>query len=477
MSNKTRRIYLAAAIFALVVGYYVYASLNQGKNPFSGQRGRNANIIKFDIPFERFAGAETIRRVRSTELAAEVQKVIEQNGLPADVFVDDTLIITNGNNKPAPNIAVTLHDLFHEYYDPNNPNDAMEKLWEASPVEVWDINEQTLGSVRETLVLLEPKRQTIRTMLEQDARFYYIFIYPESLKHGANTGVIVNTEASRYLSDYALLEEYAIAQALLKGNIDEAVSALAYIFRMAQLAAHIGNVGTRSDAALVRLRTFDVMQRVILDPHFDRARMVVLQKMLLEQYDHWTPEYVTWFGDRASGIAWYNRILMYGPEDALEEAALKELEKRSIAIDRTFSRGFMKYHEADEAFYLRSMQKVLDVSGKPFEKRLDILDQIYGELFKKEDTYDDQGIAMESFAANILLKDIDRLMRIFAKDKSALNRALVLMDASLGQDRTDRYRDPFTGEPYEIRRVDGLLTITTPTLPRPFRVPSFTEKE
>ena len=84
---------------------------------------------------------------------------------------------------------------------------------------------------------------------------------------------------------------------------------------------------------------------------------------------------------------------------------------------------------------------------------------------------------MEPFVAGIMLKDIERLMVIFAQDQSALDRALVAMLRSLGQSNTDRYRDPFTGEPYEVRKVQGLFSVSTAMLPRPFMVPIFTERE
>jgi len=475
MLRKMPRIYLAAVLFAIVVGFFVYSTRQRHKHLYSSgpREERSGGFFQFgttsklNIPISRFAGAEALRNAKSPELLTEIEKVIAQNGLPADVFVDDGVQTTN--------IAVTLHNQFQEY-DPQDPDDPLQKLWEASPIGEWDVNGQALDSVRATLTQFEPKRQIIRSMLEKTStRFYYIFIRPESLNARFDVGVTVNTEASKYLADYALLEEYAIAQALLDGDIDEAVDALAYIFRITQLASHLANAGTRSDAALVRLRTFDVMQRVILDPKFDRYHMIALRNILSEQHENWTSEYITWFGDRASGIALYHRVAMYGPDETLDNAALAELDRRGIK--NAFSQGFAKYREEDQTFYLRSMQQILDVSEEPLTRRLNVLNQIYGELSKMEGKHDDNGIAQEPFLAHLLLKDIDGLMQLFARDQSALNRALVLMHTSLGQSNTDSYRDPFTNEPYTIQKADGLLSITTPTLPHPFRVPSFSEKE
>jgi len=143
-------------------------------------------------------------------------------------------------------------------------------------------------------------------------------------------------------------------------------------------------------------------------------------------------------------------------------------------------RGFKKYREADETFYLRAMQKIMDVSNKPYVERLEVLNQINQELRERAGTFDMEGkdkIAKDYFVANILMKDVERLMQIFAQDRSALDRALVVILWSLGQSNTDNYRDPFTNNPYVVRKVQGLLSVSAENLPRPFRMPIFTDKE
>ena len=458
MLKKIPRKYWAAAIVAAIILFYTFSNV---------QSLRDYNEQRFGVPSSRFSGAETFRSARLPELVVEIERLVEQNGLPADVFVvDDIPQITN--------IAWLLDDLFHEYHlrDPSSqgPND-LQKLWAASPLDVWDVNKEILDSIADVLVPFNIKRRNVRTMLQQvrTTRFYYIFDHSEALGNIVRVGTPVNTEASKYLADYALLEEYAVAHALLEGNIEAALEALMYVFRIAQLAATLENVGTRADAALVRLRAFNVMQRVVLDPKFTREHMVFLRDMLVEQHVNWTSERAAWFGDRASGVSLYHRIIMDEPDIALEGEAIAWLVERGVW--HRFFRNFKRNHEADAAFYLRSMQKILDVSEKPFVDRQDVLEQIDGELFRREDT------AEEFFVANILLKDVEDLMRIFAKDQSALNRAIVAMLMSLGQGNTDRFRDPFTGDPYEVRRVDGLLSISAENLLHPFRVPIFVNRE
>jgi hypothetical protein len=478
MLNKIPRVYWAAAIIAAIIAFYVFSNLRRGNVRLS------KSDSKYGVPYNRFAGAELLRSTKSAELRTEIKKLIEQNGLPADVFVGLSSTVSNEEREKQQenNIALTLHSQFHEYYvpDPENPSQPLrsdlQKLWEASPVGAWDADKATLDKIRVTLAQLEPKRLILRkTLLQPQIRFDYVFVRPTSLKLNQYTGIIVDTGASKYLGDYALLEEYVIAQALLDGNIEAATGALACIFRIAYLASTLDNIGTRIDVAHVRLRAFDVMQRVVIDPKFEKKHLIALRNMLLDERNHWTPEYNTWFGDRASGIMLYHRIMIAGPDAALEPAEIEMLETRGIK--GTFARHFGKNWEADAVFYLQTMQKILDVSNLLFVQRLDVLNQIKKELSDKEDRYDDNGILIEPVAARVLLQDVEHFMRLFAQDQSALDRALVLMFRSLGQSGAEDYRDPFTDEPYTVRKVNGLFSVSTEDLPRPFHVPIFTDTE
>ena len=480
MPTNNSRVYLAVAILAAVFIIYIVSTLNRQHDGNRGTPLRFFGVNSFGIPFTRFAGAETLRNVSSKELIEELEHVIQQNGLPADVFYGLSSDVPQEERDELQdnNIAVTLHHYFGLYYErcPNDRNrplkDELELLWEASPVGVWDINQETLAQVHETLGYFEERRQSIRDELKQSAktRFHYVFNRPESMGSPSLREMIVNAGASKYLADYALLEEYAIAQALLDGDIKEAIDALAYIFRITYLASALQDIGARADVAHVRLRTFDVMQRVVLDPKLERQHLVMLRNMLAEQRQHWHPEHSAWFGDRANGLKYYHYIIL---NNALEPEDIASLKERGML--EAFTQGFRRYHELDMLFYLQAMQRIIDISRRPYIDRLDVLSQIGSELFAKQYTYDSTGIAMEPFVSGFRLHNVDNFMQLFAQDESALNRALLVMQHSLAQGGVDNFRDPFTDAPYEIRRVEGLLSVSATMLPRPFRVPSKSE--
>ena len=515
MSNKKSGIYLAVPILVIIIGFYVYSTRQHHKNLYTSGQKEDASVSRSgrsrfgsssklaDIPMSRFDHADTLRKAQSDELVAEVRKVLDQNGMFADVFAEEKDKNKRARNEET-NIAVTLHELFSDYYTlkeipPNTDEEDLQmllkqhwessdlyKLWEASPdaSNGWDINKQTLAKINTALgsaalAHLESIRQTLRRKLKASGtHFSYIFVYSDSYKSSRSVGTVMNTEASKYLGDYALLEEYAIARSLQEGKIDEAIETLDYIFRIAYLASILEVVGVRSDAAIVRLQAFEIMQRVILDPKFEKKHLIGLRDMLSQQYDNWTPEYLTWFGDRASGIAFYHRIMADGMENIFPQEDIARLENRwGSQWNDKFWRGFKKYGEADEVFYLRSMQKILDICDKPFAQRRNVLTQISADLRRSEDVHDADGMLEEYVVANILLKDVDRLMRLFVQDESALHRALTAMLISLGQTNTDKYCDPFTGKPFAVQKADGFVSIAAEPFPRPFRVPNFTNKE
>ena len=485
--QKIPRIYWAAAVIAVVVLFYVYSALSS----------RSPHSQRFDIPFSRFVGAEQLRTARSKELIAEIEKLIAQNGLPADVFEGLSTTSLDSNDRAwlqeqhQNNIAIVLHEHFRPYYESASPDtphiplrDDLQKLWDASPIGAWDIDELKIANVRPILNRFDEKRYDIRRKLENPKTvFYYIFergtvrSNPTGRRAASPAsvyrGTIVSTTPSKYLADYALLEEYAVALALLDGNIEEAIKALDYIFRIAYLASNLADVGARGDAVLVRLRAYDVLQRIILDSKLERRHLLDIRHMLTELYQHWVPENIAWFGDRAHGLMFYRRIIMYGPVDTLTQEGIDELERRGIRS--SFSRHFRTNHEADTVFYLQSMQKILDISQEPLANRMDVLDTIYTNLLQKQDSYDSKGVLLEPVVAGILLKDVYPLMRLFAQDQSALNRSLVAVLHSLGQRNTGGYRNPFTNEPYEIHQDNGMLAVNVDELPRPFRVPVFAD--
>ncbi|MDR1964177.1 MAG: hypothetical protein LBQ50_10395 [Planctomycetaceae bacterium] len=485
--------YLAGLILSAVVLFYVVSTIQRQyrfreREPQNDSSSILPKILKFGgekIPGEMFLGMETARFEKDHELIDEIKKIIAQKETPSEIF--------KNNVSDGINIATTLNHAFSA----ENPEE-LKILRDAAPKgNEWSLDKETLEKLGEILTRFEPKRLAIRQMLQQPKTcFYFIF------NQDRETGETIDVQAADYLEDYLLLEEYAIAQSLWDGNMEDALDSLVYVFRMAQLAAEVGIPAVRSSAALIRLRAVDVMQAIVLHPKFSKRYLAGLYEMIREQLENWTPDRTVWVADRASGLKTYHRILQSGLEAALTPGEIKELEERGrlVFIPRKqkkrpndsaasttntkeeeikelvlLKENFFETHVADEIFYLKSMQKVIDECKKPFYQRLAVLTDI------NNDVLDRMNKETEPIIAVLLLRGIVPLMRLYAQDRAGCETAFLAMSVSLEKpEPATLITNPFSAEKYKVNRIQDeknpnrqLVQVPSPDNRQPFRVPDY----
>jgi hypothetical protein len=495
---NTKSIYLAAVILFIVFTIYIVSAIQRQYRVHETRSDSlliSPKIVKFGsetISGELFRGMETARFEKDKELIAEIKKVIDQKGTPSEIFKNNL----SGNV----NIAVALNNAFHL-----ENGEELNLLRDAAPKEdTWKISGETLERLDEILTRFESKRLTIRNLLNRpDSCFYFLFEQDEEF------GEIIDLQAANYLEDYLLLEEYAIAKALQDGRIEDALDSLVYIFRIAQLTSAIGVPSARSASALIRLRAVDVMQTTILDPKFQKRYLNGLYEMIKEQLEHWTPDRAVWTADRASGLKTYHRILQYGPEAALTPTEIDDLEKRDLLVFLArkpkkrkkntddnksekenneiketilLKNDFFYAHVPDEIFYLRSMQKVIDVSEKLFYQRFSILSEITDEVVRAMDK------KSAPIIAEILLRGIVESMRLHAQDRAACEMTFLAMSISLEKPTfTSLTSNPFSEKRYDVNQIEDIenadnlknkyIQVSSSDYRKPFRVPDYRVKK
>ena len=417
------------------------------------------------LPGKVFVKMEATRSDRDPELVEEIKKIVNSGGMPADIFQDDV--------PPDMNIGTELSRAFEIYK--NNPGE-LERLREKSPRGEWKIDHETLQEVGDILTRTEQKRLDIREMLNKnDVCFSFTFI------HDPDYGDIPDTSSADFLSDYILLEEFAVGWALNEGRLEDAVESLAYMFRLAQLAAEVKNVGIRTRAGEIRMRTVDVMQAVVLDSDFKEQHAISLLDMLQEQLDAWTPDSAMWIGDRASGLVVYNLIRQHGLENALEPDEVAELRQRGI-FD-SLSQRLLRELPRDQTVYLRAMRQIIEESEKPFFQRIPELKRIDTDFRSRRGTSD------EPVIAEILLRGVNEVMKFCAQDRAKCEIAVLGLATSIGRPVATVKRpeetlefDPLFGRKYEIRKITGqaeakadLVWVSYHSNLKPFRVPDFSK--
>jgi hypothetical protein len=492
---NTKSIYLAAVILFIIFTIYIVSAIQR---QYRAPKTRSDSLlispqtVKFGdetISGELFRGMETARFEKNKELIAEIKKVMAQKETPSEIFKNNL----SGNV----NIAVALNNAFRL-----ENSEELNILRAAAPKEAtWGISRETLEHLNEILIRFEPKRRTIRNLLNRpDSCFYFIFEYDEEF------GEIIDLQAADYLEDYLLLEEYAIAAALRDGRIEDALDSLVYIFRIAQLASAISVPSARSAAALIRLRAVDIMQTIILDSKFKKPYLNGLYEMIREQLEYWTPDHSVWAADRASGLKTYHRILQYGLEAALTPTEIDDLEKRNLLtfiarkqkkykkntdenknnenneIKETIllKNDFFHGHVSDEIFYLRSMQKVIDTSKKPFYQRHSELSEVTDEVVRAMDKKESAPVIAE-----LLLRGIVESMRLHAKDRAVCEMTFLAMSVSLEKPTFNSLTfNPLSEKGYEVNQIEEennpknkFIQISFSNDLKPFRVPDYRVKK
>ncbi|MDR2346443.1 MAG: hypothetical protein LBE18_10280 [Planctomycetaceae bacterium] len=423
-----------------------------------------------NIPGKRFTGIETTRTYQNRELTGEIKKVLQASALPGDIF---KLKVPSDKN-----LAVLLKREFKIYHDNRGEFELLRK----EPIFINEkVNDNALLQAEEVLERVDQKRLSVRKMLDDAEQTAYSF----EIINIDGIGETPDISSAGYLDDYIILEEYAIARAIRAGKIRDAVIAIAYIFRIAQLTADVPNLSVRYAAAQTRLKAIDLVQNVVFAKSFEEEDLSELFLIILEQLETWSEESKTFIGYRASGMKTFNLILALGIEYAFENSELDELAKRD---ENRFEYKINQNWAWDHVFFLESMQKIIGECEQPYYMRRDVIEKILHTLGEKYDTPD------ELITSTFLLRDIPRFMQFYAVERTKCEIAALAMAHSLKNSKSTAKetanvikmfsKELMTGKPYQIKQI---INETEPKIKivwasyfgnlKPFKVPDYSTNE
>ncbi|MDR1483739.1 MAG: hypothetical protein LBT09_02830 [Planctomycetaceae bacterium] len=423
-----------------------------------------------NISGKRFAGIESTRTYQNDELMEEVKKVLQATGLPADIFK---------HNVPSDkNIAVLLKREFKIYHDNHGEFELLRK----DPVFVdGAVNTNALSQAEEVLSRVDPKRLSIRKMLDDDEQVAYSF----EIVNIEGIGETPDISSAGYLDDYILLEEYAAARAVRDGKIRDAIISIAYVFRIAQLSAEVPSLPVRFIAAQTRLKALDMIQNIVFAETFTEQDLRDVYMIVLEQLETWSAEADTFAGYRASGMKTFNLILSLGIDYAFETSELEELAKRDK--DR-FEYRINQNWAWDQSFFLQSMQQIIGECKNPYFERKGSIDAIFMKLKEKYNTPD------ELITSYFLLREVPRYMQFYALERTKCEVAALAMAHSLkhstgvaeyaAQTIKNIDKEPMTGKTYYIKQIVNETNPKTDIVwgsyfgnLKPFKIPDYSKKE
>ena len=349
----------------------------------------------------------------------------------------------------------------------------------------WQLGFLEIKSQMPMLTLADKNRLVIREMLDNPAVDMQLSYTLDQ------SGFALNEKDRNNLWGYVHLEEYELARALtglslqqiresseppkeLKANLPEALDALRYILKAAEIASYQKELNLRFDAMFIRENSLDTLKTLVEHPQFRLHNAKFLQEILEDQLANWPSDSPAFEGERTAGVWIYEqtrrgRLLeLLAPQDV---ASLQELGSL-IEVERAIKRNI----NADEIFYLTRMSEIVFLARKPYHERFQLLTRWEDELNAQRG---DSNYPV--LAGTVLLRDVRTVMYRLAIDRARTEAWALALGTSTRQPSKQINLHPMTGQPYRIRvmtdpNIRGKNTISINWLDseEPITIPAFT---
>ncbi len=263
------------------------------------------------------------------------------------------------------------------------------------------------------------------------------------------------------LADMSFVEHAKLAQRLLAltiadslagGDPAAAVLPLRQMLTLIHKLAGTPSLAARSAAARLRGDTLAIVQAVILHPHCAKTTAAAILDIVKGQLANWTPDRVTWIGDRALGLHCYEMVRDGRLLSLLTENEIKTLKakKRFVAFVEAVTQSV----DNDERFYLAMMRQIIAVCDKPYFARASVFEHLHQQLNSLQDTP-----RYPLFAARVLIPGIEPGQQLQALDRARCEAWVLALSKSLGATGTAIDSNPLTGKPYAFQRTEDRITV------------------
>jgi hypothetical protein len=262
---------------------------------------------------------------------------------------------------------------------------------------------------------------------------------------------------------YVAVERASAQRSLQRGNLDEVITSVRYVYRLADELSVSGSLELRTVAALVRLQMIETAQLLVLHPLCQHVHHERLYKILEDQINNRTTDTVIWTRYRDEGKQFFADVTREGLDKTVTPNLLEELAER---------RAFREYEKApvecvthDQSVFLAALEEIVESCSMPFFQRQPVLRQLNQEIREL------QGAANEPVFAILLLRDVSSAMRLFAQERSGIETAYIALSISLDDQKRYKMLNFLTGNEYEIRLITDGVMCTYEGNVTPFYVP------
>jgi len=412
-----------AALWAIVAGLSLAVLIGCG----SGEPAEDE-----PTELERLGELPGLQAARDPVLIDEYARVKEQEGTPAQ--------LERTGVKDGENIAASFVDLF--------PDDLLGSLLSQTesvfPPGDFEFDSHRLRQAAGLRHRHDRQRQFVRKALadpECDLGIRYTAGY------AADTSVIdVVRVACR-------LEAFLAAEKMAEGDLSGAIDALEAMFQLTHCLAATPHLDARMHGAYLRGDTFRVIAALLQHELLRREHVEQLAKLVRHQLDTWPEDATAWIGERALGLHAYEMIRAGQGQDLLTIEELEALQRRQLG--KSVSEYLKENVDADQAFYMTNMRRVIELCDKPFHERLSELEKI-----NQAASTSDPASGPPHPAARLLMKDLLPGQINQARDRANTEAWALGLAAAIGAPRPPYRVNPLTGRPYEVRGEEGMVVVT-----------------
>lgn len=240
------------------------------------------------------------------------------------------------------------------------------------------------------------------------------------------------------------LECISAADAVSRGDVDQALAAIRRAFDVVELLAAEPHVVTRLTAVEARRDVLGAVQRLVDSRVITAVQLAQLERILSQELARWPDDGDVWIGDRANGLQTYEMI-----RRGQLLAVLTDDELHALASEMNstlFAVAVAKNVDRDETYYLQAMRRYIELSHKPYYERMATLDALQADFAALASSPD-----YPIIADRLLLAGLAQGQRQQAADLALVRAWSMALAVACGQSLPPPAVNPLTGQNYNVQ--------------------------
>lgn len=377
------------------------------------------------------------RRSTSVELQEALDRIEEHGGTPAQLDSDPP--------NAQSNAAVALAGLF----SPQGIERLDKESFELLPQGQFTFDPLQLEKVIRFRRMHDGARLDARAGYDRPECHF-------GLMHKA--GFFADTSFVEVVRICGRLEAFQAAECLANNDLAGTVEALDYMLRGAEALAGEQHVICRIEAARLRRVALSVIEALVHHRDLDTNSLAKAHALLAGQLERWPSDARAWIGDRALGMHTYEAIRGGDMIWLLTDREVQQLvEEMSLSV---FEAAALRGIDADEVFYLQSMQDLIKACELPFFQRREVFVRVALRLSELENSPE-----YPLVAGRMLLRDVERGQQIQAEDRAACEAWCIALALAAGKSPPPFQVNPLSGKPYEVELLPGQTIVASEGAP------------